>query len=272
MRQCFLILIFFSELCFAWGKQGHLIIAEIAYNNLNPPAKYQVNKLINYLNKVDGPTDFIKASIWADEIKFKNNKLFNKWHYINSPIVKNIRKRKKTYPPNILTKSKELISILKNKNTSIYNQAWSLRMLIHLIGDLHQPLHTATLYNKKFKRGDLGGLKYKINSPYKNLHSYWDQGGGLLRFKYNKTKQRQAIIKHIIKDNSMSQTLLNNNFEASLYSWYQNSHLLAEKIVYQQPQRQRVSFKYKKLVQSTSKQQLAKSGYHLAQLLNIIYR
>ena len=52
-----------------------------------------------------------------------------------------------------------------------------LMYLIHLIGDIHQPLHNASLVDEKHPKGNLGGNDFLIettNSQIKNLHSYWD--------------------------------------------------------------------------------------------------
>lgn len=57
-----------------------------------------------------------------------------------------------------------------------------LRFLVHFVGDLHQPLHAATMYSAEFPDGDLGGNYYKIQVPGSsyttNLHSFWDSGAG----------------------------------------------------------------------------------------------
>lgn len=53
------------------------------------------------------------------------------------------------------------------------------RYLIHMVGDIHQPLHSVSLYNKTFTKGDAGGnlLKLKIlNGTLQNFHSFWDSG------------------------------------------------------------------------------------------------
>ena len=52
-----------------------------------------------------------------------------------------------------------------------------LRFLIHLVGDIHQPLHNCSLVNKEFPKGDKGGNDFKIVTQWKtinNMHFYWD--------------------------------------------------------------------------------------------------
>ena len=64
-----------------------------------------------------------------------------------------------------------------NKNTA--ERALFARYLVHLVGDIHQPLHSVALYNKTFPKGDAGGnfLKVKLlNGSFENFHSFWDAG------------------------------------------------------------------------------------------------
>lgn len=65
-----------------------------------------------------------------------------------------------------------------NKNTA--EKALFARYLVHVVGDMHQPLHSVALFNSTFPSGDRGGNSIKIILPDKssqNLHSFWDAGG-----------------------------------------------------------------------------------------------
>jgi hypothetical protein len=69
-----------------------------------------------------------------------------------------------------------------NKTTS--EKALFARYLVHLVGDIHQPLHSVSLYNTTFPSGDRGGNSLKIiilNGTSQNLHSYWDAGAFLIQ-------------------------------------------------------------------------------------------
>lgn len=72
------------------------------------------------------------------------------------------------------------INLLK----STAEKALFARYLVHLVGDIHQPLHSAALFNSTFKNGDAGGnlLKIKLkNGTLLNFHSFWDSGAQLLQ-------------------------------------------------------------------------------------------
>ena len=108
-----------SSQVYAWGQQGQYTVAEIAYKQLTPQAKQKVDQLITYLNKTDGPTDFIKSAVLADQIKFQGIKLFNRWHYVHKPVFKTSENKQhfhhKIYPPNVISQSIALTKLLAEK-------------------------------------------------------------------------------------------------------------------------------------------------------------
>lgn len=69
-------------------------------------------------------------------------------------------------------------SVLKANNDGIsFERAWMTRYLLHVVGDIHQPLHATNFFNSTYKTGDLGGNRIKItliNGTDYNLHSYFD--------------------------------------------------------------------------------------------------
>lgn len=70
------------------------------------------------------------------------------------------------------------ISFNINKTTA--ERALFARYLVHVVGDMHQPLHSVALFNETYPNGDIGGNRLKIITPdgkSNNFHSYWDAGG-----------------------------------------------------------------------------------------------
>ena len=69
---------------------------------------------------------------------------------------------------------------LKNNSKRLTaERALFARYLIHMVGDIHQPLHSVALFNHTFPKGDAGGnlLKIKLlNGSVENFHSFWDSG------------------------------------------------------------------------------------------------
>jgi len=258
-----------SSLSFSWNSQGHLIIAQIAYDKLTPRTKKSVNEFFEALIKKGEQTDFIRSSTWADELRYKNINAYNQWHYIHLPI--NFTHSIKPEAPNIKTACKAQVARLLSPHYSLVEKAWSLKMLIHLIGDLHQPLHVATLYNDKFPYGDLNGLKFRVKSKYKNLHRFWDSGGGILAYKKSKVRHRITLVKQLLRHNNLPINSIRLEPDKLIDAWLEDSFIKAKNHAYQQKYNKKLAFQYQKKVKQISKLQLYKAGQNLAVLLNYIY-
>lgn len=66
-----------------------------------------------------------------------------------------------------------------NINQTTAERALFARYLVHIVGDIHQPLHSVSMYNETFPSGDRGGNSLKIvllNGTTQNLHAFWDSG------------------------------------------------------------------------------------------------
>ncbi len=145
----------------AWGKTGHNLVAEIAFQLLDEPTKKIVQGFL-------GNMSIEEASTWMDERK--GNSYYNymrSWHYLD--IDKGLKYTPST-ERNILTVLHSAILDLRQyKSLEKKAVKRDLLLIFHLIGDLHQPLHTGYSIDK-------GGNTIEINSPVLsgNLHSVWD--------------------------------------------------------------------------------------------------
>ena len=81
-----LSLSFFQFQAQAWWDAGHLVVAAIAYKNLNPTAKEKADKLVKYLRR-DYPytNNFLALSTWPDDLKAEGVYAYSSWHYTNIP-------------------------------------------------------------------------------------------------------------------------------------------------------------------------------------------
>jgi hypothetical protein len=156
-----LIFLGLNTTCFGWGAEGHKMVAKIAYTQLKSSVK---DSLAKYLQ---GAT-IEEASVWMDEVKQDRSYDFQKpWHYINID-------KGGTYTPgdtgNIVWELNRVIKELKQRdNLSKEKIATDIKILIHLIGDLHQPLHVGYA-------GDQGGNTVQVFyiASADNLHRVWD--------------------------------------------------------------------------------------------------
>ena len=148
---------------FAWGKKGHALVAEVAFNYLDANTKKIVLQYLDGMSIED-------AANWMDEIKSDHSYDYLKpLHYINAEKGQNINSNGGN---NIIGKLTETIKELKNYKTLPKDEVKTkICILFHLIGDLHQPLHVG--YGE-----DKGGNTYQLNFYGRgtNLHSFYDSG------------------------------------------------------------------------------------------------
>jgi hypothetical protein len=141
--------------------------------------------LQNFTRETNHP--FVEAATWSDEIKYLGWNSMNTWHYDNKYINGfSLLSKDDIHAKGLKQNSYDIVSAINDAKTTLRNKNWSmtdsrlgksitLRVLIHLIGDVHQPLHGCTLVNDQFPKGDVGGNAFVIDMPgARKLHSYWD--------------------------------------------------------------------------------------------------
>lgn len=148
---------------FAWGDKGHKIVAEIAQKCLQKNISDSVNF---YLDKMT----FQEASVWMDAMRSDNSFNYMKpWHYIN---VEKDATYVKTKEENVVNKLEESIAVLKNRKQHTHAEInMALKVIFHLVGDLHQPLHDGYAADKGGNTVDVDFM-----GEQSNLHKVWDSG------------------------------------------------------------------------------------------------
>ena len=161
MKKILIVYTLLSSFVLGWGKTGHRITGQIAETYLTKNAKTQIKKLM-------GHHDLSRMSNWADEIKSDPDwEIANDWHWCTIPDGESYKKDK--YSGKAVEKVNEFINVLKNKRSKKEDKQIALKFLVHLIGDLHQPMHVG---NGKDRGGNDIKLKW-FNAPT-NLHRIWD--------------------------------------------------------------------------------------------------
>jgi S1/P1 Nuclease len=138
---------------------------------------------------------FMLAARWPDDIR-SQDKVLNRpsWHYINLPFTPEGQPTdvqiREPEPVNILTAMAENESMVKKENNA-ERRAVALAWLFHLVGDIHQPLHTAQLSTVEYPNGDRGGnevcVKVTQARQPMDLHRFWD---GVITSSSNLTRLR----------------------------------------------------------------------------------
>ena len=148
----------------AWGKTGHRVIAAIADTQLSGLARAHVAQILGPGESLD------EAATWPDEMRSAPDPFWQKtatpWHYVtvNGMIYDHA-------PPegDALDALNHFRTVLQDPNASLADKQLALRFIVHLVGDLHQPLHVG-------KCCDKGGNDVKVTFFGKptNLHALWD--------------------------------------------------------------------------------------------------
>jgi hypothetical protein len=253
MKKCFcsfLLVATFSISVFAWGPTGHRATGLVATRYLNQKARKALEKILQ------GQTLAI-ASTWMDEVR--SDSTFNymeDWHWVTIPHGQTYDQSELNIKGDIIASIERVINDLKTKKLDNAVQARYIRILIHLIGDIHQPLHVGAL-------NDRGGNDVKVMwfRNESNLHRVWDSD--------------------MIDDSKLSYTELALSLDTptkdQIKSW-QKSTVREWAIESQSFEKQvydigngRLSYRYSYLNFPVVRQRLLQAGVRLAGVLNDIY-
>lgn len=260
-----------------------MTVAKIAYEELDPLVKDEVDLI---LKEVSGSfpyhDNFITASIWADDIANDGLNAFWVWHGSAHPYD----------PDNILSEEErqtmiasfdrndivwaieECMKTISNPNASNWAKGFMLRMLIHIMGDIHQPLHCASLYSKDFPNGDKAGTRYKIDHPqFKSLHQIFDGAFGLGTRRPEKPMTDDDIAHISDFAHELTQAYTRNSFpqlaDHTVDHWRQESYKIAVNFAYANiKEKQTVEQSVINEGQMITGKQIALAGYRLADFLN----
>lgn len=188
MRLNLFTTIIFSLYVFSWGCTEHAIIYAIARSELNSTVIQKIDSILSTMTEFDAVySQPLEMACWSDDISNNGLKVMDGFHYYLNASYQG-------YSPldpyiidpdlNIINAIKESIHTIKSKISSstfdgLLEKSLALRMLIHFMGDYHQPLHMATIFNKIHPNSDNGGMNFIIDSEYENLHFLWDYCMGM---------------------------------------------------------------------------------------------
>lgn len=240
-----LFLFFFILNGYSWGERGHKIVAAIAKKCL---PKQVLDSVQFYL----GDMSFNEASVWMDVVRKEPAYDYLKpWHYINVD-------KDKTYvaveEPNVVNQLEVAIATLKIKGAERTKEkiSFALKVIFHLVGDLHQPLHNG--YGE-----DKGGNKITVifNGKESNLHKVWDTD--MIEDLSITTKK---CLKHINKFSDKEKSDIQN---INVEKWMNESRDLLNNVY--EFENGKITRDYEKKAEPIIKQQLSKAGIRLAAIL-----
>jgi hypothetical protein len=201
------------------------------------------------------------VSTFGDEIKSDPKyREFSPWHYVNLPKGATAYSKENANPDgDLLMAIKKCGEVLKDKNSSRENKEFYLKMLVHFIGDLHQPLHTG--------RGeDRGGNDIQVRwfGDGTNLHRVWDSNMiDSYDMSYSDLAQNTPQLSELQK-----KKITSGSFE----DWMYESKALSEKVYASVEVGEKLGYKYMYDWFPVVREQLQKGGLRLASVLNEIYK
>ena len=251
----------------AWGPQGHQIVGRIAELRLTPAARAAVEKLLGEGESISDD----EVANWADHVR----NLFPEsgpWHYVDIPVgeSKYSRSRDCKYSDCVIERVEKFREILADKDARKTDRQRALKWLVHLVGDMHQPLHCAERLDgdgNPDHGGNLRKVYFLEETRQSNLHEVWD------------TK----LIVHRLGETDLSDYAgqLNSRIteeqavawrKGSAKAWANESHKAAVEHVYAGVPADgpplRLAADYVERSRPVVDEQLSKAGVRLAEILN----
>lgn len=236
-----------------WGKTGHRITGKIAEHHLTAKTRRALKDLL-------GGHSLAFATTFADEIKAdRKNARFSPWHYVNYPLGMRYEDSEKSPYGDLMVGMETCIRIVKDKNSPREDRIFYLKMLVHLIGDMHQPMHAS--------RGeDRGGNDIQLQwfGEATNLHRLWDKN---LIVSYGMTYTELADELNRVSRKERKQIQM-----GTIYDWIHETHELAVTVYNSASSGDKLGYKYAYDYNSLLFQQLQRGGLRMAKVLNELFR
>jgi hypothetical protein len=235
----------------AWGNEGHRIIADIAWDHLTPATRENLQQFLE-------GDDLASISTWADDIR-PDRPETGPWHYVNIPPGSGGYDPKDCPNDNcVVTQINKFAQILGDPSQPFVARGEALKFLVHFVGDLSQPLHaTADARGGNDVPVTAFGAAQCGNRPC-NLHSVWDNEliahTGLGEQRYVKQLEKMIKADHVQAGADDPVAWANDSLQLAKQAWVQPQSDIDE--AYYQRERPVVD------------QQLALAGLRLARLLN----
>ena len=274
----------------AYGTQGHKIVATIAWSYMSSAARARADQLLSEDPDTLTKPDFVSRSLWADMYRSSNGRAYSqtaKWHFVNIPsgLTDNEAIRRSIAElcpaaspapasagsPNscIVTKLQEFEAELSSPSTSEAEKILALKYVLHLVGDVSEPLHAV---------GDAGGNCIWVSTGGRSfkLHEYWDNQA----VEENETS-RNAISNGVALAREITAAEIREWSQDDPTKWAVDSYLIAQNVALQLSVDQvptcyvqiqyapiRLSEAYQAAAVGTTRRQLNMAGVRLAYILN----
>ncbi len=278
----------------AWDATGHEVIARIAWERMTPRARRAALALLSQAPDDSGLLDlrarqgasadgdwlyFAAAATWPDVVRdTTKRRRFEKyahggWHYIDHYFRATPRgpvdlAEPAPDPVNAVSELERLSAELGDESVSASRRAVDLAWILHLVGDIHQPLHAVSRVTPALPEGDRGGNLFRLADRH-NLHGYWDSGISRAyptqpgELQAHRLERAARGITARVTPADVAGELEPGDFAA----WANESYGIA-KTIYDTPPGREPGAAYREAAFATAERRAALAGYRLADLLN----
>ncbi|WP_299754852.1 S1/P1 nuclease [uncultured Pontibacter sp.] len=251
LTSIFFLCLMLTGQVFAWGQNGHRAVGLVAEQHLSKKAKKKVMQVLEN-------NSLAEVSVWMDDIKSDSTyDHTHDWHWVTIQDGETYEQSEKNPNGDVLGKIEELSKVLKSGKLTKAQEQEYLKYLVHLVGDIHQPLHVGT-------GDDQGGNQVKVQWFYQpsNLHRVWDTdmiAGKNLSF---------TEIVRFLGEPDKAQV---KQWQSDSVRDWANESMSYRPRVYNLPEDKKISYSYAYENYSLVEQRLLQAGVRLAGLLNEIY-
>ena len=253
MKKIVVLFLFCSQIAVGsdgyWAKTGHRVVGEIAQEYISGKTKRALKELL-------GTESLAEVANFADEIKSDTTyRKFGAWHYVNYPLDKKYHEVTPSKFGDIVQAIAACQQKVSNKNLPRTERSFYLKFLIHLIGDLHQPMHAG-------RAEDRGGNDVQLQwfDTGTNLHRVWD-GDMINSYGMSFSELADRLSRLNRKEVRALQA-------GSVLDWLEESHEIAGRIYGGVTTGEKLMFRYSYLWWPTVEDRLQKGGVRLAKVLN----
>ena len=300
----------------AWNARGHMTVAGVAWINLKPQVRVRAAQLLALnpdhatwiagLAEADRPVHaFMEAATWPDDIRsryrndgytpvdadadlnigYADRRVRAYWHFKNVPFSNDGTPLRDPFRVNAETQIRALGDSLADPALDDAAKSFNLTWLLHLVGDVHQPLHASARFTATDRNGDSGGNGVIVCRPAParcqtegryadKLHGLWDQAIGTsasAKSAFRKAGELNAVAAQ--PGTFLGRVVARTNLAAPPEAWIVESFELARKYAYADPigpgsGPYYPSDKYRADAGSIAEQQVVIGGLRLAALLN----
>jgi nuclease S1 len=251
-KTIIILFIFLAVRASSWGLTGHRVVGQIAENYLSRKARKEVKKILGdeTLADVANWMDFIKSEPAYDYMK--------PWHYVTIAEGQTYATSEKVPEGDVIWAINKFIGELKTDTLTLEEQQFALKSLVHLVGDIHQPLHVG---NGMDRGGNDVKLKYFWQNS--NLHRVWDSG--------MIDGQNLSYTEWVARIDHTSKTQVESWQLASINDWAMESYTMRSS-VYAIGERKNLNYRYNYDHINQVELRLQQAGVRLAGVLNDIFK